>query len=164
MTYWTLNACNSGCASASTSTNATTASTNSYVTDVTLHSLDIVERLLIQLDSPNASGLKTREEMLIDKITDIIKAKIDDSYRGPQGPKGAQGVEGPQGPKGAQGDTGPQGTRGVQGPQGEQGVEGPQGPKGPQGDVGPKGKDVDYADIAFINAVKKIILEVAANG
>ena len=152
MTYWTLNACNSGCASASTSTNAATASTNSYVTDVTLHSLDIVERLLIQLDSPNASGLKTREEMLIDKITDIIKAKIDDSYRGPQGPKGAHG------------DTGPQGTRGVQGPQGEQGIEGAQGPKGPQGDVGPKGKDVDYADIAFINAVKKIILEVAANG
>lgn len=163
MTYWTLNACNTGCGS-STTTNTTTAATNSYVTDVTLHSLDIVERLLVQLNSPNSSGLKTREEMLIDKITDIVKAKIDDAYRGPQGPTGKQGVQGPEGPKGAPGDTGPQGPKGAQGPEGPQGIEGPQGPKGNQGDVGPKGKDFDPTDTAFINAVKKIVLEIVANG
>lgn len=42
--------------------------------------------------------------------------------RGPQGPKGDQGIQGPKG------DQGPQGPKGDTGPQGEQGPQGPPGP------------------------------------
>lgn len=157
MTYWKLNtdSCNTGCKSKDTEIAA-----NAFATDVTLHSLDIVERLLISLSENKTSDLKTREEMLVDKLVELVKVKIDESYRGPQGPKGAQGVEGPRGPQGEQGVPGIRGERGVQGPQGEQGIEGPQGPKGATGAVGPAGRNVDYESDEFKNAVKKVVKEV----
>ena len=149
MSTWKLNGnCNSDC--------------NVLSSDVNLLSLDIVERLLAELSSGEKSGIKTREALLVEKIVELVKAKIDESYRGPQGPRGAQGVEGPQGPKGDQGEKGDRGAQGVQGPQGPQGIEGPQGPKGQKGDTGAKGKDADYSSVEFANAVKKIIREVSA--
>ena len=158
MSTWKLNGnCNSGC-------NAKPAVTDCNVlsSDVNLLSLDIVERLLAELSSGEKSGIKTREALLVEKIVELVKAKIDESYRGPQGPRGAQGVEGPQGPKGDQGEKGDRGAQGVQGPQGPQGIEGPKGPKGQKGDTGAKGKDADYSSVEFTNAVKKIIREVSA--
>lgn len=163
MTYWKLNAGTSECSPHCHDPRDMTAA-NSFVTDVTLHSLDIVERLLIQLNQPNSEGLKTREEMLIEKITEIVKQKIDDSFRGPQGPQGPQGQQGETGLKGPVGDLGPVGSRGQQGPQGPEGIEGPQGPRGLEGMQGIKGKDANYEDIAFQNAVTKIVLEVLAKG
>lgn len=50
--------------------------------------------------------------------------------RGPEGPRGDQGLQGPQGPRGEQG------LQGLQGPRGEQGLQGPPGPKGDKGDPG----------------------------
>ena len=158
MSTWKLNGnCNSGC-------NAKPAVTDCNVlsSDVNLLSLDIVERLLAELSTGEKSSIKTREALLVEKIVELVKAKIDESYRGPQGPRGAQGVEGPQGPKGDQGEKGDRGAQGVQGPQGPQGIEGPQGPKGQKGDIGAKGKDADYSSVEFTNAVKKIIREVSA--
>lgn len=161
MTYWRLNGCDSGCQDKSTTcTTDTLNNSAAFSSDVTLHSLDIVERLLVSLTSPDVNGLKTREEMLIDKLVEIVKAKIDESYRGPQGPRGPEGKEGPQGLQGIQGVQGIRGERGIQGPQGPEGIEGPQGPKGERGAPGPKGADVDYTSTEFINAVKKIIKEV----
>lgn len=165
MSYWKLNGCKSGCTDPSTRSCSTSSAdilsdANSFSTDVTLHSLDIVERLLVQLSHPNPGGLKTREEMLIDKLVEMVKIKIDESYRGPQGPRGPQGVEGPQGIPGPKGDPGERGPKGAQGPQGPEGIEGPQGPRGLQGLTGPSGKDCDYESTEFINAVKKIIKEV----
>lgn len=164
MTYWKLNGCNSGCqgsVDSNTATGATVPAANAFATDVTLHSLDIVERLLVQLNNPTSGDLKTREEMLVDKLVELTKAKIDDAYRGPQGPKGEQGVQGPVGLQGPQGVQGIRGEKGAQGPQGPQGIEGPQGPKGDRGATGPAGKSVNYSDPEFINAVKAIIREVS---
>ena len=159
MSTWKLNGnCNSGCNSAKPAVT----DCNVLSSDVNLLSLDIVERLLAELSTGEKSGIKTREALLVEKIVELVKAKIDESYRGPQGPRGAQGVEGPQGPKGDQGEKGDRGAQGVQGPQGPQGVEGPQGPKGTKGDTGAKGKDADYTSVEFTNAVKKIIREVSA--
>lgn len=161
MSYWKLSSseCNTGCKPKTPSTCDTLANSHAFSTDISLHSLDIVERLLAQLANPSPDGLKSREELLIEKIVQLVKAKIDESYRGPQGPRGAQGIEGPQGQQGAQGPAGSRGPKGEQGPQGPQGIEGPQGAKGEPGIQGPKGKDVDYASIEFTNAVKKIIRE-----
>lgn len=156
MSTWKLNGSGCGCNSNS-STDVVTGTSS----DVNLISLDIVERLLASLTAGNTSGIKTREELLIEKIIELVKAKIDESYRGPQGPRGPQGVQGPQGPKGDKGDQGDRGAQGVQGPQGPQGIEGPQGAKGAKGDTGAKGKDADYTSTEFVNAVKKIIREVA---
>ena len=159
MSTWKLNGnCNSGC---NTAKPAVT-DCNVLSSDVNLLSLDIVERLLAELSTGEKSGIKTREALLVEKIVELVKAKIDESYRGPQGPRGAQGVEGPQGPKGDQGEKGDRGAQGAQGPQGPQGIEGPQGPKGTKGDTGAKGKDADYTSVEFTNAVKKIIREVSA--
>lgn len=159
MSTWKLNGnCNSGC---NTAKPAVT-DCNVLSSDVNLLSLDIVERLLAELSTGEKSGIKTREALLVEKIVELVKAKIDESYRGPQGPRGAQGVEGPQGPKGDQGEKGDRGAQGAQGPQGPQGIEGPQGPKGAKGDTGAKGKDADYTSVEFTNAVKKIIREVSA--
>lgn len=159
MSTWKLNGnCNSGC---NTAKPAVT-DCNVLSSDVNLLSLDIVERLLAELSTGEKSGIKTREALLVEKIVELVKAKIDESYRGPQGPRGAQGVEGPQGPKGDQGEKGDRGAQGAQGPQGPQGIEGPQGPKGTKGDTGAKGKDADYSSVEFTNAVKKIIREVSA--
>lgn len=164
MTYWKLNGCNSGCDSdCSTADSDTVNSANSFANDVALHSLDIVERLLVQLNNPSCSDLKTREEMLVDKLVELVKAKVDESYRGPQGPKGKEGVQGPVGLQGPQGVQGIRGEKGVQGPVGEQGIEGPQGPKGDRGEQGPAGKSVDYSSEEFKNAVKAIIREVATD-
>lgn len=138
-------------------------STTSHYADITLHSLDIVERLLASLGKPATdSVVKTREQLLVEKLVDLVKAKIDESYRGPQGPKGEQGVQGAEGPKGEQGVQGPQGRTGAQGPQGPQGIEGPQGPRGLTGERGADGV-VDFASRAFEDAVKRIIREVANN-
>lgn len=159
MSTWKLNGnCNSGCNSAKPAVT----DCNVLSSDVNLLSLDIVERLLAELSTGEKSGIKTREALLVEKIVELVKAKIDESYRGPQGPRGAQGVEGPQGPKGDQGEKGDRGAQGAQGPQGPQGIEGPQGPKGTKGDTGAKGKDADYTSVEFTNAVKKIIREVSA--
>lgn len=159
MSTWKLNGnCNSGCNSAKPAVT----DCNVLSSDVNLLSLDIVERLLAELSTGEKSGIKTREALLVEKIVELVKAKIDESYRGPQGPRGAQGVEGPQGPKGDQGEKGDRGAQGPQGPQGPQGIEGPQGPKGQKGDTGAKGKDADYSSVEFTNAVKKIIREVSA--
>lgn len=159
MSTWKLNGnCNSGCNSAKPAVT----DCNVLSSDVNLLSLDIVERLLAELSTGEKSGIKTREALLVEKIVELVKAKIDESYRGPQGPRGAQGVEGPQGPKGDQGEKGDRGAQGAQGPQGPQGIEGPQGPKGIKGDTGAKGKDADYSSVEFTNAVKKIIREVSA--
>lgn len=159
MSTWKLNGnCNSGCNSAKPAVT----DCNVLSSDVNLLSLDIVERLLAELSTGEKSGIKTREALLVEKIVELVKAKIDESYRGPQGPRGAQGVEGPQGPKGDQGEKGDRGAQGAQGPQGPQGIEGPQGPKGAKGDTGAKGKDADYSSVEFTNAVKKIIREVSA--
>ena len=159
MSTWKLNGnCNSGCNSAKPAVT----DCNVLSSDVNLLSLDIVERLLAELSTGEKSGIKTREALLVEKIVELVKAKIDESYRGPQGPRGAQGVEGPQGPKGDQGEKGDRGAQGAQGPQGSQGIEGPQGPKGQKGDTGAKGKDADYSSVEFTNAVKKIIREVSA--
>ena len=159
MSTWKLNGnCNSGCNSAKPAVT----DCNVLSSDVNLLSLDIVERLLAELSTGEKSGIKTREALLVEKIVELVKAKIDESYRGPQGPRGAQGVEGPQGPQGAQGEKGDRGAQGAQGPQGPQGIEGPQGPKGTKGDTGAKGKDADYSSVEFTNAVKKIIREVSA--
>ena len=159
MSTWKLTGnCNSGCNSAKPAVT----DCNVLSSDVNLLSLDIVERLLAELSTGEKSGIKTREALLVEKIVELVKAKIDESYRGPQGPRGAQGVEGPQGPKGDQGEKGDRGAQGVQGPQGPQGIEGPQGPKGQKGDTGAKGKDADYSSVEFTNAVKKIIREVSA--
>lgn len=159
MSTWKLNGnCNSGCNSAKPAVT----DCNVLSSDVNLLSLDIVERLLAELSTGEKSGIKTREALLVEKIVELVKAKIDESYRGPQGPRGAQGVEGPQGPKGDQGEKGDRGAQGAQGPQGPQGIEGPQGPKGAKGDTGAKGKDADYTSVEFTNAVKKIIREVSA--
>lgn len=159
MSTWKLNGnCNSGCNSAKPAVT----DCNVLSSDVNLLSLDIVERLLAELSTGEKSGIKTREALLVEKIVELVKAKIDESYRGPQGPRGAQGVEGPQGPKGDQGEKGDRGAQGAQGPQGPQGIEGPQGPKGTKGDAGAKGKDADYSSVEFTNAVKKIIREVSA--
>ena len=159
MSTWKLNGnCNSGCNSAKPAVT----DCNVLSSDVNLLSLDIVERLLAELSTGEKSGIKTREALLVEKIVELVKAKIDESYRGPQGPRGAQGVEGPQGPKGDQGEKGDRGPKGAQGPQGPQGIEGPQGPKGTKGDTGAKGKDADYTSVEFTNAVKKIIREVSA--
>ena len=161
MSTWKLNGncCNSGCNSTPTTT---VTNDNVMSSDVNLLSLDIVERLLAALSAGSTSGIKTREELLVDKIVELVKAKIDESYRGPQGPRGPQGVQGPVGPKGDKGDQGDRGAQGVQGPQGPQGIEGPQGAKGAKGDTGPAGKNADYTSQEFINAVKKIIREVSA--
>ena len=65
--------------------------------------------------------------------------------RGPQGPKGDQGIQGPkgdqgpQGPKGETGATGPQGPKGETGATGARGPQGNTGPTGPQGATGPAG-------------------------
>ena len=159
MSTWKLTGnCNSGCNSAKPAVT----DCNVLSSDVNLLSLDIVERLLAELSTGEKSGIKTREALLVEKIVELVKAKIDESYRGPQGPRGAQGVEGPQGPKGDQGEKGDRGAQGAQGPQGPQGIEGPQGPKGQKGDTGAKGKDADYTSVEFTNAVKKIIREVSA--
>ena len=159
MSTWKLTGnCNSGCNSAKPAVT----DCNVLSSDVNLLSLDIVERLLAELSAGEKSGIKTREALLVEKIVELVKAKIDESYRGPQGPRGAQGVEGPQGPKGDQGEKGDRGAQGAQGPQGPQGIEGPQGPKGAKGDTGAKGKDADYSSVEFTNAVKKIIREVSA--
>lgn len=159
MSTWKLTGnCNSGCNSAKPAVT----DCNVLSSDVNLLSLDIVERLLAELSTGEKSGIKTREALLVEKIVELVKAKIDESYRGPQGPRGAQGVEGPQGPKGDQGEKGDRGEKGAQGPQGPQGIEGPQGPKGTKGDTGAKGKDADYTSVEFTNAVKKIIREVSA--
>ena len=159
MSTWKLNGnCNSGCNSAKPAVT----DCNVLSSDVNLLSLDIVERLLAELSTGEKSGIKTREALLVEKIVELVKAKIDESYRGPQGPRGPQGVEGPQGPKGDQGEKGDRGAQGAQGPQGPQGIEGPQGPKGTKGDTGAKGKDADYTSVEFTNAVKKIIREVSA--
>lgn len=159
MSTWKLNGnCNSGCNSAKPAVT----DCNVLSSDVNLLSLDIVERLLAELSTGEKSGIKTREALLVEKIVELVKAKIDESYRGPQGPRGAQGVEGPQGLKGDQGEKGDRGAQGAQGPQGPQGIEGPQGPKGQKGDTGAKGKDADYTSVEFTNAVKKIIREVSA--
>lgn len=159
MSTWKLTGnCNSGCNSAKPAVT----DCNVLSSDVNLLSLDIVERLLAELSTGEKSGIKTREALLVEKIVELVKAKIDESYRGPQGPRGAQGVEGPQGPKGDQGEKGDRGAQGAQGPQGPQGIEGPQGPKGTKGDTGAKGKDADYTSVEFTNAVKKIIREVSA--
>lgn len=159
MSTWKLTGnCNSGCNSAKPAVT----DCNVLSSDVNLLSLDIVERLLAELSTGEKSGIKTREALLVEKIVELVKAKIDESYRGPQGPRGAQGVEGPQGPKGDQGEKGDRGAQGAQGPQGPQGIEGPQGPKGTKGDAGAKGKDADYTSVEFTNAVKKIIREVSA--
>lgn len=159
MSTWKLNGnCNSGCNSAKPAVT----DCNVLSSDVNLLSLDIVERLLAELSTGEKSGIKTREALLVEKIVELVKAKIDESYRGPQGPRGAQGVEGPQGPKGDQGEKGDRGAQGAQGPQGPQGIEGPQGPKGAKGDTGAKGEDADYSSVEFTNAVKKIIREVSA--
>lgn len=159
MSTWKLNGnCNSGCNSAKPAVT----DCNVLSSDVNLLSLDIVERLLAELSTGEKSGIKTREALLVEKIVELVKAKIDESYRGSQGPRGAQGVEGPQGPKGDQGEKGDRGAQGAQGPQGPQGIEGPQGPKGTKGDTGAKGKDADYSSVEFTNAVKKIIREVSA--
>lgn len=161
MSTWKLNGnCNSGCNAKPA--NPAVTDCNVLSSDVNLLSLDIVERLLAELSTGEKSGIKTREALLVEKIVELVKAKIDESYRGPQGPRGAQGVEGPQGPKGDQGEKGDRGAQGVQGPQGPQGIEGPQGPKGQKGDTGAKGKDADYSSVEFTNAVKKIIREVSA--
>ncbi len=159
MSTWKLTGnCNSGCNSAKPAVT----DCNVLSSDVNLLSLDIVERLLAELSTGEKSGIKTREALLVEKMVELVKAKIDESYRGPQGPRGAQGVEGPQGPKGDQGEKGDRGAQGAQGPQGPQGIEGPQGPKGAKGDTGAKGKDADYTSTEFVNAVKKIIREVSA--
>lgn len=161
MATWKMTGNGSGCGCTVESNNPGTLATTT--SDVNVLSLDIVERLLASLTAGSTSAIKTREELLIDKIVELVKAKIDESYRGPQGPRGPQGVQGIQGPKGDQGDVGPRGAQGVQGPIGPQGVEGPQGPKGAKGDKGEKGESVDYTSTAFTNAVKKIIREVAQN-
>lgn len=156
MANWKLNGdCNSGCRPTTKVEPCVPSS------DVNLLSLDIVERLLAALTAGQSTGIKTREEMLVDKIVDLVKAKIDESYRGVQGPRGPQGVEGPKGDKGEKGDVGPRGQQGQQGPQGPQGVEGPQGPRGLKGDKGDRGTDVNYESVEFVNAVKKIIREVS---
>lgn len=159
MSYWKLDGCNSGCKKPETTCD-TLGATGAFVQDVTLHSLDVVERLLVQLSNPSTTGLKTREELLIEKLVEMVKAKIDESYRGPQGPRGPEGKEGPIGLQGPQGVQGIRGERGLQGPQGPEGIEGPQGPKGDRGEPGPKGEDVNYESPEFVNAVKKIIKEV----
>lgn len=164
MADWKLNGnCNSGCGSKTTSTTSTVSNCNVISSDVNLLSLDIVERLLAELEYGSKSGIKTREAILVEKIVELVKAKIDESYRGPQGPKGPQGVQGPEGARGAEGPKGDRGAQGTQGPQGPQGIEGPQGPKGAKGDVGPAGRNCDYESTEFTNAVKKIIREVSAN-
>ena len=158
MSTWKLNGnCNSGCNSKPAT------DCNVMSSDVNLLSLDIVERLLAALQAGSTSGIKTREELLVDKIVELVKAKIDELYRGPQGPRGPQGVQGPEGARGPEGVKGDRGAQGAQGPQGPQGIEGPQGPKGVKGDAGEKGKDADYTSTEFVNAVKKIIREVSAN-
>lgn len=160
MSTWKLNGnCNSGCSS----TQPAVQPANLMSSDVNLLSLDIVERLLAALQAGSTTGIKTREEMLVDKIVELTKAKIDEAYRGPQGPKGAQGVQGIEGPRGPEGVKGDRGAQGAQGPQGPQGIEGPQGPKGAKGDQGPAGRNCDYESTEFVNAVKKIIREVSAN-
>lgn len=159
MSTWKLNGnCNSGCNSAKPAVT----DCNVLSSDVNLLSLDIVERLLAELSAGEKTGIKTREALLVEKIVELVKAKIDESYRGPQGPRGAQGVQGEAGPRGAEGPKGDRGAQGAQGPQGPQGIEGPQGPKGQKGDTGAKGKDADYSSVEFTNAVKKIIREVSA--
>lgn len=157
MSTWKLTGDGCGCRPEDNSTTESCVPTS----DVSLVSLDIVERLLAALSSNSTSGIKTREELLVDKIVELTKAKIDESYRGPQGARGPQGFEGPQGKQGDIGPEGKRGPQGNQGPIGPQGVEGPQGAKGAKGDQGPKGQDVDYESVAFTNAVKKIIREVA---
>lgn len=161
MTYWKLNGCDNSCSTADCESSSAVNAATSFANDVALHSLDIVERLLVQLNNPSASDLKTREEMLVDKLVELVKAKVDESYRGPQGPKGCEGVQGPVGLQGPQGVQGIRGEKGQQGPAGPQGIEGPQGPKGDRGEVGPAGKSVDYSSEEFKNAVKAIIREVA---
>lgn len=159
MSTWKLNGnCNSGC----NSVKPAVTDCNVLSSDVNLLSLDIVERLLAELSTGEKSGIKTREALLVEKIVELVKAKIDESYRGPQGPRGPQGVQGEAGPRGAEGPKGDRGAQGAQGPQGPQGIEGPQGPKGAKGDTGAKGKDADYTSVEFTNAVKKIIREVSA--
>lgn len=161
MSTWKLNGnCNSGCNNSSTKPAVTDC--NVLSSDVNLLSLDIVERLLAELSTGEKTGIKTREALLVEKIVELVKAKIDESYRGPQGPRGPQGVQGEAGPRGAEGPKGDRGAQGAQGPQGPQGIEGPQGPKGQKGDTGAKGKDADYSSVEFTNAVKKIIREVSA--
>lgn len=58
---------------------------------------------------------------------------------GPQGERGAQGLQGPAGPAGPRGEQGPQGPAGPAGPQGAPGPQGPAGPSGPKGERGEKG-------------------------
>lgn len=162
MATWKMTGNGCGCTDSTTSAGSCT-DLVAPSSDVNLLSLDIVERLLASLANPDTSAIKTREELLIDKIVELVKAKIDESYRGPQGPRGPQGVQGIEGPRGPEGVKGDRGAQGVQGPQGPQGIEGPQGPKGAKGDVGPAGRDVNYESVEFTNAVKKIIREVSQN-
>lgn len=56
--------------------------------------------------------------------------------RGPQGPKGDQGIQGPKGDQGPQGPKGETGATGARGPQGNTGPTGPQGATGPAGPTG----------------------------
>lgn len=161
MATWKLTGNGKGCEVETTKNNASLSTIPS--SDINLLSLDIVERLLASLANPSTSAIKTREELLVDKIVELVKAKVDESYRGPQGPRGPQGAQGEPGPRGPEGAKGDRGAQGAQGPIGPQGVEGPQGPRGLKGEVGPKGRDVDYASTEFKNAVKAIIREVSEN-
>lgn len=164
MSTWKLTGkdCHRGC-HPNTNTQSTGALNVTPTSDVNLLSLDIVERLLAELSAGSTSGVKTREALLVEKIVELVKAKIDESYRGPQGARGPQGVQGIEGPRGPEGVKGDRGAQGVQGPIGPQGIEGPQGPKGVKGDTGPAGRSVDYDSTEFKNAVKAIIREVSAN-
>lgn len=135
------------------------------LSDVSLHSLDIVERLLANFhQGKRPDGIKTREEMLIDRIIDVCVLRIHDAMRGPQGPRGPEGKQGIKGDRGEEGPMGPQGPRGEQGPQGPEGIEGPQGPQGRPGDKGEPGKDVDYSSVEFENAVKVIVNKIINGG
>jgi len=65
---------------------------------------------------------------------------------GPTGPAGIAGPSGPAGPKGDPGSVGPAGAAGPPGPAGLQGEAGPMGPPGPSGPAGPLGPKGDVGE------------------
>jgi len=89
--------------------------------------------------------IESTEKALAKQISEVRKMPGPQGDKGAQGIQGATGLRGPQGDKGAQGIQGttgllgPQGVKGAEGIQGATGLPGPQGVKGAQGIQGATG-------------------------
>lgn len=102
--------------------------------------ISAVEEKNTQQDTDIAARRKIADKIEYDDLSAALKAKVDETGTGLQGPVGPQGPQGPRGETGSQGPPGAQGQKGDPGPAGPRGEQGIQGNTGPRGHKGDRGK------------------------